>query len=116
VRAGEGAPTPDAAVRNFYAYLDQGQFDNAAGVWSQRMRTAYPPAEYIDGRFAHTQSLTLSRADVVEVDNGKGRATVAIRLAEVVGPPTTTRQYVGTWSVVRGPNGWFLDQPNLQSS
>jgi LysM repeat protein len=111
-----GAATPDAAVRGFYARLEQGQFGHAADLWTPRMQTAYPPAEYINGRFARTQSLTVNRADVIALDATSGRATVALQLSEVVGPPPSTRQYVGTWSVVRGPNGWQLDQPNLKQN
>ncbi|MGI9149171.1 MAG: LysM peptidoglycan-binding domain-containing protein [Chloroflexota bacterium] len=105
--------SPAAAVRNFYTYLDQGQFDQAAALWSQRMQGAYPPAENINGRFARTQALTLNRADVVQLDADSGRATVAVRLSEVVGPPTATREYVGNWYLVRGATGWLLDEPSL---
>ncbi|MBV9545831.1 MAG: LysM peptidoglycan-binding domain-containing protein, partial [Chloroflexi bacterium] len=114
--AAPGATTPDSAVRSFYAYVEQGQFGPAAALWSPRMRAAYPPAEYIDGRFAQTSTLTVTRADVTALDAASGRATVAVQLAEVIGSPTTTRHYVGTWSLVRGPNGWQLDQPNLQTT
>lgn len=113
---GEGAATPDAAVRGFYAYLQQRQFEDAAGLWTAHMRSQYPPAENINSRFARTQSLMLTSLDVLQLDAANGRATVALRLTEVVGPPDTTRQYVGTWSLVRGPGGWLLDQPNLQPS
>ncbi len=108
--------SPDDAVRSFYALLEQGDFDNATGLWTAHMRGAYPPAENIYGRFARTQALTVRRADVVALDAAAGRATVAVDLTEVVGPPAATRRYVGTWQVVRGPSGWLLDQPNLQPS
>jgi LysM repeat protein len=112
-----GAATPDAAVRSFYALIEQGKLDQAAGLWSQRMRSAYPPAENIVSRFARTQALTVSRSDVVQLDAANGRATVAVCVQEVVGPaPSATRQYVGNWYLVRGPGGWLLDQPSLQAS
>jgi len=110
----QGAATPDAAVRTFYGHVRQGQFEQAAELWSARMRSSYPPAENINRRFAHTETLTLSRADVVELDSATGQATVAVRLSEVVGPPAATRQYVGHWYLVRGPGGWLLDRPALQ--
>jgi LysM repeat protein len=110
------AATPDGAVRGFYARLQQGQFGQAANLWTPRMRSAYPPAENINSRFARTQSLTVNRADVIAMDVTSGRATVALQLTEVVGPPQSTREYVGTWSVVRGPDGWQLDQPNLKQN
>jgi hypothetical protein len=110
-----GAATPDAAVRSFYAYLEQGQFDQALGLWTARMRSAYPPADNIYSRFARTQSLTVHRADVVALDAANGRATVALNLGEVVGPPSVSRTYVGNWYLVRGPDGWLLDQPSLRA-
>ncbi len=108
-----GANSPDDAVRTFYSYLDQGQFDAAAALWTQRMQGAYPPAENIYSRFARTQALTVRRADVVQLDAASGRATVAVRLSEVVGPPSATREYVGNWYLVRGATGWLLDEPGL---
>jgi LysM repeat protein len=111
------AATPDAAVRSFYSLVEQGQLDQAADLWSQRMRSAYPPAENIVSRFAQTQALTVTRSDVVQIDAANGRATVAVRIDEVVGPaPSATHQYVGNWYLVRGPGGWLLDQPSLQAS
>ena len=107
------AATPDGAVRSFYQYVDNGQFAQAAELWSERMRRSYPPAENINSRFARTQALTLSQADVVQLDAAGGRATVAVRLSEVVGPPSSTREYVGKWFLVRGANGWLLDEPSL---
>jgi hypothetical protein len=110
-----GAATPDAAVRSFYAYLERGQFDQALGLWTARMRSAYPPAENIYSRFSRTQSLTVRRAEVVALDAVNGRATVALDLGEVVGPPSVSRTYVGSWYLVRGPDGWLLDQPSLRT-
>ena len=115
--AAETATSPEAAVRSFYALVEQGQFDRAAGLWSQRMRSSYPPAENITSRFADTQAVTINRADVVQLDPASGQATVAVSLVELRGPgPVTTRQYVGKWYLVRGPSGWLLDQPSLQQS
>ncbi len=111
------ANSPDAAIRSFYALVAQGEFDRAASLWSQRMQSAYPPAENITSRFAQTQALTVTRADVVQLDASNGRATVAVSLSEVVASqPSTTRHYAGDWYLVRGPAGWLLDQPSLQPS
>jgi hypothetical protein len=78
------------------------------------MQSSYPPAENINSRFARTQDLRLSRLDVLDVDTANGRATVAVRLSELVGPPALSRQYEGKWYLVRGPGGWLLDQPSLR--
>lgn len=111
------AASPDDAVRSFYSYLDQGQFDLAASLWSQHMRATYPPAENIYSRFARTQALTVTRADVVQLDAASGRAVVAVQVSEVLaGSPATARQYVGNWYLVRGPSGWLLDQPSLRQA
>lgn len=112
------ASSPEAAIRSFYALVEQGQFDQAAGLWSQHMRSTYPPADNITSRFAHTQALTVNRADVVQLDPANGRATVVVSLSEVLvgSQPSSTRHYVGNWYLVRGQAGWLLDQPSLQSS
>jgi hypothetical protein len=98
----------------FYQLIDQHQFDQAAGLWTPRMRATYPPAQNITERFRNTQEITVQHAQVSASDEAAGRATVSVALLEVVGSPSATRHWVGTWQLVRGPDGWLLDQPNLQ--
>ncbi|MBV9581556.1 MAG: LysM peptidoglycan-binding domain-containing protein [Chloroflexi bacterium] len=111
-----GVDTPEAAVRSFYAHLNQADFSGAAGLWTAHMRKAFPPAQNIDSRFAQTQSLSVQRADVVALDTAQGRATVALRLTEVAGSPAQTRTYAGNWYLVRESSGWLLDQPDLHTT
>ena len=113
--AAPGTATPDSAVRSFYARLNQADFGGAAGLWTAHMRSAFPPAQNIDSRFAQTRSLSVQRADVVSMDAAHGRATVALTLTEVVGSPPQTRTYTGDWYLVHGSNGWLLDQPDLHT-
>lgn len=110
-----GAADPEAAVRRFYQLVGQHQFDQAAGLWSANMRAQYPPAQNITGRFSDTSDMSVQRAKAVSIDEGAGKATVEVDVIETVGSPGATRSWVGTWSLVRGPEGWLLDQPNLQT-
>ena len=75
------------------------------------MRAEYPPAEFIDRRFAQTQSLRLNGARVVE--QSATHAVIAVDLTEVIGNPPETRRWAGTWTLVRSGEGWLLDAPNL---
>lgn len=79
------------------------------------MRAQYPPAQNITGRFSNTAEVTVQRAKAISVDEGAGKATVEVDVIEIVGSPGTTRNWVGSWVLVRGPEGWLLDQPNLQA-
>ena len=99
----------------FYQLIGQHQFDQAAGLWSANMRALYPPAENISGRFSNTAEMTVQRAKAISVDEGAGKATVEVDVIESAGSPSTTRNWIGTWILVRGPEGWLLDQPNLQA-
>ncbi len=107
-------PPPTEAVMRFYQLIDQHQFDQAAGLWTPRMRATYPPAQNITERFRNTQEITVQHAQVSASGEAAERATVSVALLEVVGSPSATRHWVGTWQLVRGPDGWLLDQPNLQ--
>jgi hypothetical protein len=107
---------PVQAVISFYGLASAGQFEGAAGLWTPHMTAAYPPRENIAGRFGQTRRLVVQRAEAVAVNPVAGRATVAVELLEVVGTPPVSRRYVGTWQLVRGGNGWLLDQPNLVPS
>jgi hypothetical protein len=56
--------------------------------------------------------LEVRRAETVSRDAADTRATVAVAVVESgAGPP---KEYSGTWSLVRGPSGWLLDQSNLE--
>jgi hypothetical protein len=105
------ASDPGQAVSAFYALVSSHQFDTAAQLWSPQMRSAFPPQQNIDQRFGSTQAIRLQRADVVNQD--QSQATVAVDLVES-DAQAGQRHFVGTWHLVRGPNGWMLDQPNLQ--
>jgi hypothetical protein len=101
-------------VLAFYDGAAGHRFDEAAALWSPRMQAAYPPAQFINGRFSQTQRIAVDRADVVSSDDAAGRATVAVEVVEVA--DGATQRWRGTWQVVRGPDGWLLDQPNLAAA
>ncbi|CCF85643.1 hypothetical protein NITHO_530001 [Nitrolancea hollandica Lb] len=105
---------PAAAVTRFYQLIGQHQFDQAAGLWSSTMRAQYPPAQNITGRFSDTADMTVQRAKAISIDEGAGKATVEVDVIEIVESAGTTRNWVGTWELVRVPEGWLLDQPNLR--
>lgn len=113
--ASSGTADPATVVSRFYQLIGQHQFDQAAGLWSSNMRAQYPPAQNITGRFSNTAEVTVQRAKAISVDEGAGKATVEVDVIEIVGSPGTTRNWVGSWVLVRGPEGWLLDQPNLQT-
>ena len=76
------------------------------------MRQQYPPGEYLYGRFAQAQGITLDHVAVLSQSGD--RATVAIDLVERTGSQRQVRRWLGTWEVVRTPGGWLLDRRNLQ--
>jgi cytoskeletal protein RodZ len=104
------AADPSAAVQDFYAHVAQHDFASAAALWTPRMRSAFPPQENIDARFSQTRSITLRRADVVSESGNQ--AAVAVDLVESAADGQ--HHWSGSWQVVRGPNGWLLDEPRLQ--
>lgn len=75
------------------------------------MQARYPPAVYIDHRFAATQEINLQAARIL--GNGGGEAVVYVRVVEVL--DGQTRYWVGTWRLVNTDAGWLLDRPNLRS-
>ncbi len=109
-----GTADPAEVVTRFYQLIGQHQFDQAAGLWSSNMRAQYPPTQNIDGRFSDTTDMTVQRAKAVSLDEGAGKATVEVDVIEIMGSAGATQNWVGTWVLVRGPEGWRLDQPNLR--
>ena len=104
------AEGPTAAVQDFYARVAAHDFNAAASLWSPRMRAAFPPAQNIDQRFSRTRAVIVRRADVVsQTDNN---AAVAVELDEAA--DDGSHHWSGTWQVIRAPDGWLLDQPQLR--
>lgn len=77
------------------------------------MKVNYPPAEFINGRFAETSAMQLLRNETTAEDLLTGRATVAIDLVETTS--SGTRRWAGTWQLVRAGDGWLLDRPALSA-
>ena len=105
------AAAPDVAVADFYGRVARRDFAGAAALWTARMQASYPPADFIDGRFAATTGLQLLRNETTSVDAVSGRATVAIDLVETTS--SGTKRWAGTWQLARTNEGWLLDQPSL---
>lgn len=76
------------------------------------MRATFPPDVNLNERFSQTQAIRLQRVDVLRQD--QAGATVAVDLLES-NRRAGERHYVGNWYLVRGPSGWMLDQPQLQT-
>jgi hypothetical protein len=110
----DAAVAPEDVVRSFYRLVEQGPSPQAADLWTPRLRALFPPAENITSRFSHTSAVVVEQADLVALDPSAGRATVAVVLREQLDAPPLERHYRGTWDLVRAPNGWLLDQPNLR--
>lgn len=106
------AGDPARSVAGFYQAVAAHQFDVAAAAWSAQMQANYPPSEFINHRFAYTQSMNLRAARVL-ANNGQV-STVYIDLIEVYAG--TTRHWVGTWQLVSSSSGWLLNQPKLRAA
>ncbi len=77
------------------------------------MIAAYPPAEYIDARFAHTQRMVVGSTQVTSLDDSGGTATVKVDVTEVTSASPTPRPPAGDWYLVPGGSGWLLDRPSF---
>jgi hypothetical protein len=105
------AGDPAAAVARFYQAVSAHDFAAAAALWTQRMQAQYPPAEYIDHRFAATQQINLQAERML--GNGGGLATVYVDVVEII--DGQRRHWVGTWQLLDTASGWLLNRPNLRA-
>jgi hypothetical protein len=106
------AGDPASAVARFYQAITAHDFAAAASLWMPRMQSTYPPAEYINRRFAATQQIYLQAERTLS--NADGRATVYVDVVEVINGQT--RRWVGTWQLVDTRSGWLLSRPNLRAA
>jgi serine/threonine-protein kinase len=104
------ARSPADTVRSFYILVARHDFDAAARLWSASMRRRYPPAQYIDGRFAPTTGITLRRVETTAQSGST--ATVAVDLIESRSDGST-RHWVGSWDLVKSSGRWLMNQPHF---
>ena len=116
VAAGLGAAVttargdPRATVALFYALVSQHRYDEAAALWSARMRAAYPPATNISGRFDRTVAISL-QSSTLTFETAYA-ATVSVAIVETLADGTV-RRWAGQWYLVRSGDGWLMDAPSL---
>jgi cytoskeletal protein RodZ len=106
------AGDPAAVVTRFYQAVSAHDFDAAAALWSTGLQAAYPPAEYIDHRFAATREIGVRTERVIAISGAL--AVVYVDIVELIGGQT--RHWVGTWQLINSPSGWLLNQPNLRTA
>jgi hypothetical protein len=102
---------PAASVALFYQAVSSHDFTAAAALWTSRMQAQFPPAQFIDHRFAATQQINLqAERTLVSRD---GVAIVYVRVIEVIGGQS--RRWVGTWQLLNTGSEWLLNRPNLRA-
>lgn len=109
------APVPPSAaaatVRSFYELIAQKRYDEAAALWSPRMRANYPPSTNIYGRFDRTRQIVIR--SITPIATNTGGAAVAIDILEVL-DSGVTRRWVGEWFLVWDGARWLMDAPSLR--
>jgi hypothetical protein len=102
------AASPDRSVRMFFDLVSARRYDEAAQLWTPRLRSSVDPAKEIGARFGPASQLKLTRDDVLAVDAGQGIATVAVTWTDVEGG--VTRHYTGEVYLATGAAGWRWDK------
>lgn len=113
VAAAPNTNNPKHAVTDFYQLISQHDFASAAALWSSSMRQSYPPSTAIDRRFSHTSAIWVRSMKLVNMNRPAGMATVAVDVVEQL-DSGATQEFVGTWNLVLGPDGWRLNSPDLR--
>ncbi|HUQ78826.1 MAG TPA: protein kinase [Patescibacteria group bacterium] len=111
---GATAPARDPAetVARFYGLVAAHRFDEAASLWSNRMRREYPPAGNIDGRFARTTRIDIQALNIRSQSLIQRSAVVYVDLIEYR-ESEAPRRFRGTWDLVLTTSGWLMDEPHF---
>jgi hypothetical protein len=99
-------------VTRFYALVEQHRFGEAAQLWSARMKSQYPPSEYINDRFAATTRIDINRISIRSMRVANQTATVFVDLSEYR-TSGAARHWVGNWDMVLTSAGWLMDRPHF---
>lgn len=101
---------PQGTVTSFFDLVLQRRYEEAAALWSPRMKANYPPFTNINERFAGSTVLTVNQAQLTSSSDGV--AVVAVDLTEVA--DGVVHHWLGTWRLVDIGGRWLLDQPDFQ--
>ena len=104
-----GGADPADAVASFYGHVTGGNFDAAYALWNQRMKSAYPRASNLDGRFDDTAAITFSQLSVAEMSGES--ATVQANFTETY-ESGASRQFIGYWRLRLVAGQWLLEEPH----
>jgi eukaryotic-like serine/threonine-protein kinase len=112
---GSTAPARDPAetVGLFYDLVERHEFDAAARLWTRSMRERYPPDGYIDGRFAPTTRIDITRLRIERMSLSAGTALVSVGLTEYRSSGPSPRRFDGSWELVLSARGWLMNEPHF---
>jgi hypothetical protein len=105
------AGDPRTTIASFYSLVSSKRYDDAAALWSTRMRATYPPATNIYGRFDATSAITVRGASITSLSDSS--ATVSVDILEVL-KDGSARVWVGQWTLARAGGAWLMDSPTLR--
>ena len=104
------AVTPDQTVATWYSYVEDGEFDAAYALWSNRMKANFERQGNLDNRWRHTADVTFTQLYVTE--QTQTTAKVHVDFIETM-DDGASRRIIGWWDLVRSGDGWLLDHPNF---
>lgn len=109
------ASDPASTVRQFYAYIDAGDLDQAWNLLSPRFKGQTSKQAWQRG-YQTTRASKVLSAQVTS--QSPSTATVAFALAstDVTSSGTVNKQFAGTWTLVRSGGNWLLDQANVRQT
>jgi serine/threonine-protein kinase len=107
------ARDPAETVALFYNLVEAHRFNEAAALWTARMRQQYPPDGYIDGRFSRTTRIDLRRNEITSLNRREGTATVAVDLIEYRTVEPSPRRFIGWWELRLINGQWLMDRPHF---
>ena len=104
------AITPDQTVATWYSYVEDGEFDAAYALWSNRMKANFERQGNLDNRWRDTADVTFTQLYVVEQTQTTAKVQVDFIETKDDG---ASRRFIGWWDLVRSGDGWLLDHPNF---
>jgi hypothetical protein len=103
------ASDPAETVARFYGHAVDEEFDAAYALWSERMKSAFPREENLDGRFDETAAISFTQLRTVAVDGAS--AIVQANFIEEY-ESGGSREFIGYWELVIVDGAWVLDFPH----
>jgi hypothetical protein len=107
------ASDPAATVRQFYAFIDAGDLDHAWSLLSAHFKGTSNEQAWKNG-YRTTRGSKVTTATTTSQSASSATVAFALVATDASTTGTVTKQFAGTWTLVKSGRDWLLDRASVK--